>query len=264
MQFFKKLGNFIISRRFIINFVLFGLVWVLIIWGSMTYFKSYTNHGESVTVPNLLKNNANDISSLIGDKPLKYKVLDSIYNPDLVTGTIIYQNPMPTDSSGLRVKKNRIIKVRVSKQSRFVTIPHVVSKSERFAEAVLLSKNLRTKIKYVPSQEDQGSVIHQRYQGKDISKDQKIPINSVVELTVGKMSVGSLIPVPDLQGLTINEAKERFDSGSSLRLFSVCSDCETKSDSLNAIVVRQTPIAQDSSKTPEGSTITVFVSSKEK
>jgi len=260
MRFFKKLGNFIISRKFIINFILFGLTWVLIIWGGSTYFNAYTKHGESIEVPDLLNNNVKDINALIGDRDISYEILDSIYNPDLVEGTIIYQNPMPTDSSGLKVKSNRVVKVRVSKRSRLVNVPVVVSKSHRFAEAVLMTKGLRTKINYVPSNEDQGSVISQKYKGKSITSGQQVPINSVIELTVGERTKGSKVSVPNLKGLTINEAKERFLGSSSLRLYPVYSNCNTAQDSLDARVIRQNPVASDSSQIPEGSTITVFLS----
>ena len=260
MGFLQKLGSFVISKKFIINFVLIAVAWIVIIWGSTAYFGSYTRHGETIQVPSLLNNNVKDIPSLIGDRDIKYEILDSIYNPDLVEGTIIYQNPMPTDSSGLYVKSNRVIQVRVSKRSRLVFVPVVISKSHRFAEAVLMSKGLRTRVKYVPSNEDQGSVIAQKFEGRDIMTGQQIPINSVIELTVGKRTVGELVSVPNLTGLTINEAEQRFGESSSLRLFSVYSGCNTKSDSLSARVIRQTPVASDSSRVPEGSTITIFVS----
>ncbi len=263
MGFFKKLGNFIKSKRFLINLGLIIVVWLIIFWGSKAYFKSYTHHGEIVDVPNFLSNNVNDIPELIGDKELQYEVLDSIYNPNLLEGTVIYQNPMPTDSTGVGVKPNRVIRVRVSKRSRLVNVPSVVSKSLRFAEAVLKTKGLRTHVKYVPSSEDQGSVISQKIDGKNVHAGDRVPINSVVQLTVGKIALGSLVSVPDLNGLTINEAKERFNSSTDLRLYSVCIGCMTSSDSLKARVIRQTPIASDSSKVPQGSTITIFASPNE-
>lgn len=260
MGFFKKLGNFFISKRFLINLALIVVLWIIIIWGSKAYFRSYTHHGEIIEVPDLLTNNINDIPQLIGDKELQYEVLDSIYNPNLVEGTVIYQNPMPTDSTGVGVKPNRVIQVRVSKQSRLVNVPKVVSKSLRFAEAVLKTKGLRTQVSYVPSSEDQGSVISQKIGGKDVQPGDRVPINTVVHLKVGKIALGSLISVPDLNGLTINEAKQRFGSSSDLRLYSVCIGCNSSSDSLKAKVIRQTPIASDSSRVPQGSTITIFAS----
>lgn len=260
MGFFKKLGNFIISRRFIVNLCALILLWIFIIWGAKIYFRSFTHHHEVVDVPTLVGNNVKDIPTLIGDKDLKYEVIDSIYNPDLVEGTVIYQNPSATDSSGEGVKPGRSIQVRVSKRSRLVAVPFVVSRSQRFAEAMLTSKGLRTHIIFVPSSEDQGSVIAEEYRGKTVQKHTRLPINSIITLTVGKISLGDLIPVPNLIGLTINDVKDRFNDHTSLRLFSVCSDCKTKEDSLAAKVIRQTPIAGDSSRVPGGSTITVFFS----
>lgn len=260
MRFLKKLGNFLISRKFIFNVILIGVAWIIIIWSSISYFNSYTNHNESIEVPNLISNNASDIQKLLAGKELKYEVLDSIYNPNLVEGTVIYQNPMATDSTGLKVKSNRTIKVRVSKRSRLVDIPVVVSKSQRFAEAVLMTKGLRTQTNFVPSNEDQGSVIEQKYKGKPIKKGIKVPINSVIELTVGKKTSGEMALVPNLFGLTIKEAEQRLKSSQTLRLFTVCNNCENAQDSLNARVIRQTPVAADSSRIPEGSTITIFAS----
>lgn len=260
MQFLKKLGNFLISRKFIFNVILICIAWVIIIWSSISYFNSYTNHGESIEVPNLISNNATDIPQLLAGKNLQYEVLDSIYNPNLVEGTVIYQNPMATDSTGLKVKSDRTIKVRVSKRSRLVDVPIVISKSQRFAEAVLMTKGLRTKTNFVPSNEDQGSVIDQKYKGKTINKDQKLPINSVIELTVGKKTSGEMVLVPNLFGLTIKEAEDRLRGNQSLSLFTVCNNCVTAQDSLNARVVRQTPVAADSSEIPQGSTITIFAS----
>lgn len=258
MSFFKKLGNFLVSRAFLINFLLVIVFWIVLIWGSLRYFDNYTNKGESVIVPTLLENNMTDIPELLSGLDLKYEVVDSIYNPNLVEGTVIYQDPMPTDSTGVSVKKDRTVKVRVSKQSRLVEVPDVISRSQRFAEASLAAKGLRTKIKYVPSIEDQGSVIGQKFNSQDVESGMKIPINSVIELEVGERSESELLLVPDLTGLTIKEAEDRLGGGKSLRLFSVCSDCIDKADSLKAKVVRQTPVAGDSSKIPAGATITIF------
>ena len=260
MRFLKKIGNFLISKKFIINVGLVLVAWVVIIWGTMSYFESYTKFGEAIEVPNFLGNKVSDISGLLDGDKLTYEVLDSVYNPDIVEGTIIYQNPAPTDSSGLKVKSGRVIKLRVSKRSRLVSVPLVVSKSQRFAEALLMTQGLRTKIKYVPSNEDQGSVLRQRYKGRPVKTGQRIPINSVIELTVGKKTNGEMVVVPNLFGLTIKESEERLKGMNGLRLFSVCNACETKQDSLLAKVMKQTPVSGDSSKIPAGSTITIFAS----
>lgn len=259
MSFFKKVGNFFTSKLFLINIVLIILFWIGLIWGTLSYFESYTKKGEEVEVPNLITNNINDINSFLSGKDLKYEIVDSIYNPNLLEGTVVYQNPMATDSTGLKVKNGRTIKVRVSKKTRLVEIPYVISKSRRFAEASLTAKGLRTKTTFVPSTEDQGSVVDQKLNGKSVTKNQMTSINSVVELYVGERSGSELVLIPDLNGLTINEAENRLKSGeNSLRLFAVCGTCENAQDSLTARIHNQTPVAGDSSKAPAGSTITVF------
>lgn len=259
MSFIKKVGNFFTSKLFIINIILIILFWVGLIWGTLSYFESYTKKGEEVEVPNLITNNINDINSFLTGKDLKYEVIDSIYNPNLLEGTIVYQDPMATDSTGLKVKNGRTLKLRVSKQTRLVEIPYVISKSRRFAETSLTTKGLRTKTTFVPSTEDQGSVVDQKWNGKSVTRKQMAPINSIIELYVGEKSGSELVLIPDLNGLTINEAENRLKGGeSSLRLFAVCGTCENAQDSLTARIHNQTPVAGDSSKAPAGSTITVF------
>lgn len=240
--------------------MLIGLAWVVIIWGSLKYFDSYTNHGQEINVPVLLGNNLDDVPSLLSGMDLRYEVIDSIYNPSLLAGTVVYQSPMPTDSTGMGVKEGRVVKVRVSKQTRLVDLPYVVSKSRRFAETVLMSKGLRTKTSFVPSNEDQGSVVEQKYKGKKVEKGMRIPINSIIELVVGQKTGDEFAYVPDLNGLTINEAQQRLNGAGGLRLFAIYNDCNTSQDSLVARIINQTPVAGDSSRVPAGSTITVFVS----
>ncbi len=120
MSFIHKLGGFITSRKLWINIGLILFAWVLIIWGSLKYFDSYTNHGQEIQVPVLLGNNLDDVPQLLTGLELRYEVIDSIYDPSLLEGTVVYQSPMPTDSTGMGVKEGRVIKVRVSKQTRLV------------------------------------------------------------------------------------------------------------------------------------------------
>lgn len=260
MSVVKKVGQFFISRKFWINVLSVVFAWILIIWGSMKYFDSYTNHGQEINVPVLLGNNLEDVPLLLSGLELKFEIIDSLYNPSLLEGTVVYQSPMPTDSTGVRVKEGRVIKVRVSKQTRLVDLPYVVSKSRRFAERVLITKGLRVKTSFVPSNEDQGSVIDQKFKGKKVEIGMKIPINSTIELVVGQKTMDEYTFVPDLSGLTIYEAEQRLNGVGGLRLFAIYTDCNTNKDSLVARIINQTPVAVGSSRVPAGSTITVFAS----
>ncbi|MGB0933652.1 MAG: PASTA domain-containing protein [Lishizhenia sp.] len=232
---------------------------------SLSYFDSYTKHGEQIEVPVLASKNKSELvnvaqlEELLRDKSLSYEVLDSIYNPNLVEGTVVYQDPLPTKESGQFVKSGRVIKVRVSKQSRQVTVPKLIDKSQRYAEGMLTTLGLRSKAKYVPSDVN-GSVLEISYKGKPVKHGQKLPVNAIIELTIGKNTGGTLVSVPDLNGLTIFEAESRLKNNNALNLYVSCAQCLTSSDSLNARIMTQTPIAGDSSLVPQGTTITAFAS----
>jgi beta-lactam-binding protein with PASTA domain len=102
--------------------------------------------------------------------------------------------------------------------------------------------------------------MEQKYRGKVVTKGMKIPINSIIEFVVGQKTGAEFAYVPDLNGLTINEAEERLRGAGGLRLFAIYNDCASNQDSLMASITNQTPVAGDSSKVPYGSTITVFAS----
>lgn len=258
MSLIKKIGGLLTGKGIYLTIVIVIIAWIAIIWGTLNYFKSYTNFGEEVRVPVLLNNNIKDAPKLLSNEGLRYEIIDSIYNPNLVEGTVIYQDPLPTDSSGLKVKSNRLIKLRISKRTRLMEVPYVVSRSQRFAEASLNARGFRTKITYVPSREDHGSVVEQRIHEKPVIKGQKAQVNTQIELLIGERSGGELSLVPNFHGLTVKEAEARIAMSNAFRLFSICSDCETEADSLTARINNQSPVALDSNLAPVGSTITVF------
>lgn len=258
MSFLKKIGSFFTSKQFWINLGLIILFWVVLIWALLYYLDSTTSHDTKIEVPTLISSNYKDIDVMLEGKDLKYVILDSVYKPDLVEGTIIYQDPRPTDSTGQYVKSDRQIKLRVSKQTRMVDVPRL-SGDLAFVEGILVSRGLRSKITFVPSAEDINAVITAKINGKEIPKGgMRVPIRSVVQLTVGKSTGGQLITVPNLSGLTIKEAEARLHNMTSLNLFITCSECITKADSLSARINSQTPIAEEGSQVPVGSTITAF------
>ena len=265
MTFLKKLGAFASSKAFLLSLALIVLFWIALIWGSVWSFSSFTKHGEKIEVPILASNdksqlvNVSQLEALLKDKELGFEVLDSIYNPDLVEGTIIYQDPLPTEKNGQFVKSGRVIKVRVSKRSRDVSVPKLIDKSQRYAEGILSIIGLRSRAKYVPSDVN-GSVLDVKYKGKKVQSGQKLPINSVLELTIGKKAGGTLINVPDLSGLTISEAKLRLQNNSALSLYISCAECITAQDSASALINAQTPVAAEGSMVPQGTTITAFAS----
>jgi beta-lactam-binding protein with PASTA domain len=258
MDLLKKIGNFVWSRSFLINFVALILVYIIAFFSLKSCLNSSTHHGEKIEVPDLIGKNANNVESLI-PSTLKYEVLDSIYNPTKVAGTILEQDPKPTVVSQLFVKNGRTIKLRVSKRSMLVEMPGLVDKSQRFAEGILRNREFRYTLEYKPSREAHGAVIQQLYKGKPIAKGTKLPIGSKIKLIVGRDEAGVPIELPNLYGLTIVEAKQQVDAMLNMEfVVGSCNGCITAADSSIARVVSQSPEYTEGAVVASGGSIIVI------
>ena len=97
----------------------------------------YTNHGEGIEVPNMVKMSSSDARLLLEEKNLGLVVTDSGYNKLLPANCILAQSP----GAGTKVKAGRVVYVTVnSTSSPMVVIPDVIDNSSyREAEAKLLA-----------------------------------------------------------------------------------------------------------------------------
>ena len=262
MGLLNKVGVFIWSKMFLINI---SLIIVLYIGGILIlqiFLKKTTNFGQRIEVPNLVGENQNNLKNLIEFSGLTYQVLDSLYDPTKVAGTVLEQTPTASEISDIYVKEGRIVKVRVSKRTQLVEMPDLVDKSQRFAEGVLNSRDFRYKLNYKPSLEANGAVIEQRYKGKQITSGTKVPIGSKITLIIGRNQSGVAVQIPDLYGLTILEAKTRVQGMGAVDFFTICPTCFTSTDSLNALVESQSPEYFEGAMVVAGTTISVFATTE--
>ena len=219
---------------------------------------SRTKHGQKIEVPDLVGKNQNNLKSLLGQSNLKVEVLDSIYDPTKIAGTIMEQDPLPTSKSEVYVKEGRTIKIRVSKRTQLVEMPDLVDKSQRFAEGILRNRSFKYRLDYRPSKEAHGAVIEQLYKGKPIAKGTKIPIGSTIKLIIGRDEVGIPLELPNLSGLTIVEAKQRVAGMQNMEFIVSCPTCITKNDSLVATILSQSPEWSEGAIVASGGAITVY------
>ncbi len=255
---FKKLVNFLTSKVFLFNLLAIVLVYVVGIWILKTYLNSKTHFAQKIEVPNLVGDNQNNVNERLKGTLLSFEILDSIYDPTKIEGTILEQDPLPTDSTGIYVKEGRVVRLRVSKRSQLVEMPDLVDKSQRFAESILINRNFRYSLEYKPSSEAHGAVIEQLYKGKPIAPKAKLPIGSRIVLVVGRNESGVTLAMPNLYGLTINEAKTRVKNMGSIEFLAVCPDCVTSADSSVARVTSQSPEYSEGGLISSGTTISVY------
>ncbi len=259
----QKIRNFIWSKRFLKNFGILIAIYVLLYFGAQWYLSARTNSGQRIEVPELIGKNAKNIEALMGDLPLQVEILDSIYDPTKVEGTILEQDPSPTKKSEVYVKEGRTIRIRVSKRTQLVEVPDLVNKSQRFAETVLRNRSFKYRPEYKPSVESDGAVMQQLYQGKPIAPGTKIPIGSTIKLVIGRNEVGIPLEVPNLYGMSIVEAKDRVAAMTNMELYIVCNGCISKSDTLAARVKSQSPEYTEGAVVASGSSITIYATKDE-
>lgn len=258
MELIQKVKNFVWSKSFLFNVLAIFLAYALFFFMYKWYLNSRTHIGQKIEVPNLIGKNQNNLDHLFANSELGFQVLDSIYDPTKVEGTIVEQDPEPSSSSKVFVKEGRVVKVRVSKRSQLVEMPDLVDKSQRFAENILRSRKFRYKLEYQPSRDAHGAVIDQKYRGKSIDAETKLPIGSKITLIVGRDESGVTVPLPNLYGLSIVDARERVKTFQNIEFLLICPSCLTAADSLTAIVKSQTPEYSEGAVISIGTKISAF------
>lgn len=256
----KKFFRFFISRQFLFNLVAILILWAIIIFGEKWYLDSFTRHGEEIAVPSFYEIHQDDLDQFIEGKEISYEIVDSVFLDGWPKGTVCWQYPRPSDSTGMTVKPGRKVQLSVVRTlPQMISMPNVVDMSKRMAETTLESLGLRTKVSYQPAVEGKGFVLKQMYNGINIPVGQPVPKGTRIELVVAQGQTGELSALPDLRGLTINEAKERL-LNLTLSLHVECENCIDEADQGTAVIVNQSPNGGANVNVSAGTTVTVWAS----
>ncbi|WP_396633700.1 PASTA domain-containing protein [Maribacter sp. R86514] len=183
----RNFFNFLKSKTFLIQLGLALLVLIIVIFVTLRYLNSTTNHGEFVEVPDFSKKSVMDMRKSIEEAGLRYEVLDSAnYNPDYPRFSIIEQNP----TAGSKVKENRKIYFTVNPSGyKKVTVPKIIQVTKRNASSMLKAVGLDVqRVTYV-DELGKDMVYRIKYKGKDIKPGDKLPKTSKIELVCGNGSI---------------------------------------------------------------------------
>jgi beta-lactam-binding protein with PASTA domain len=249
MSYFK----FIKTKPFFIHVGIAIITAILLLWIGFKMVASYTQHNITVKVPDFTGKPIAELNDFIKDKKLRYQIIDSIYSPQQIPGTIIKQDPEKESE----VKENRVVYLYVTSMlPPQIDMPKLVDRSVRQAVAMIESYGLKATIKYV-SDACKNCVIRQLFKGKEIAPGTAVKKGSVIELQVGKGSSNETISLPNLMGLNFCDAKNKIQS-SSLQIGNVMAD-KSVSDSCEAIVYRQTPAFSRDKELNTGAKIDLYI-----
>lgn len=215
---------------------------------------SITRHGESLTVPDIKGLKIDDAAKVLEQKKLRFLVVDSLFFEDKPKLSILEQNPPPQ----AKVKEGRIIYLTInSNKAPQVMMPNLTDVSLRQAQAMLAGAGLKTgQLIYKPDIA-QNVVLDQLLGGRSIKEGEKIPKGSVIDLVLGNGLEGEDVPVPDLTGLTLEEAGNLLQS-SSLNMGAVVYQGAIK-DTATAKVFRQMPSFSAEATAKAGQPVDLFL-----
>jgi eukaryotic-like serine/threonine-protein kinase len=227
-----------------------GLVFLTITLLSFIFLKvylpSYTNHGQTVTVPNLEGFEVSELENYLSERDLTYEVnIDSGFNAEAKPFSVLKQNPSP-DS---KVKRGRKIYVTLNaRNAPLIKMPNLVNSLLKNAQEILGNIGLvRGEIIYVP---DIGInvVLEQKYRGRNIPEGFEIPKGAQIDLVVGDGLGNQVLEVPALTGLDEIDA-DFLIIGSGLRMGNI--EYVTTDSVGSGIIIKQMPPAGASVKTGE-------------
>jgi beta-lactam-binding protein with PASTA domain len=231
---FKKLKRDTLGGVLLHFFLALLMLLVLSILYFYAYLPSSTNHGESITVPNIVGMPVSRMEDELGKRTLRYEV-DSSYSSDYPPLTVLKQYP----HAGAKVKEGRKIFISINRvQPPTTRVPNLVDGSVVNADAVLRSNELkRGRIELVSGPFN--VVKEMKYNGRKVEAGTSVPKGSVIDLVV--MDGGSRdIETPDVVGMSVEDAKIPI-LGSNLNLHVNLVGGDTTGT--NAVILKQKPAA---------------------
>lgn len=181
-----------------------GLI-LLIVFTFYIYFPFITNHGESITVPDLVGLNISEIDKILSQRDLRYEVIpDSSFTTKFSPLEIIYQNP----NKGAKVKEGRKIYLTLNSiKPPKIKMPQLINGSVKNAQLILKTYDLLLgKINYVPDKAA-NAVIQQYYNGKIVLAGSLVSKGSTIDLDIGNGLGNQIFEIPNLIGLDLDEGK---------------------------------------------------------
>jgi hypothetical protein len=237
--------KFITGKPFWVNLLVALLLSFFILIIILQLLGLITNHGKYLSVPSVIGKNTKDAIKLLESKGFDVVIKDSVYTDTAKNGIVLKQIPDPNST----VKINRTVMITVNRVTLpMIDMPALEGKSLNFAVEILKRSHLKLGDTIFRPDFMRGSVLEQQYKGKKIQSGEKIPWGSYVNLVIGSGLNQDPVLVPNLEGMTYEEAKIILDENGIL-LGAVVADPDV-TDSAASFIWKQSPPRYDDQKEP--------------
>lgn len=251
------LKEFLKTKTFKINALAAVGITLFLIGLIMIFLRIYTNHGDSVEIPDLKGKSTQEVANILELNDLRFEIKDSVYSAETAPGTVLDQYPKP----GMKVKQNRIVFLTLCALSQeMIPMPQLTDISYRQATNLIESSGLVAgQIQYKLS-EFPNLVLEQRVNGRIVAKGEMVPKGSTVDLVLGSDSDGLTIATPALTGRSLADAQVVIEE-SFLTLGAINYDETITSEELKAqgVIYKQSPDPAEVFEITRGTTIDVWL-----
>ncbi len=158
----------------------------LLVFAALQFLQCYTDHGDSVIVPNIRGQRLDVVERKLEAIGLKCEVVDTGYVDTYVGDVVLEQSVTP----GEHVKPGRVIELTVNAASaRAIALPALADNcSRREAEAKLRAlgfKSLRLEL----TQGDKDWVYSVKVNGQPAQPGMRVPVTTLITLVIGNGAV---------------------------------------------------------------------------
>jgi eukaryotic-like serine/threonine-protein kinase len=233
--------------------IIFSFLLVFFFSFFFVYLPWSTNHGESVSIPNLKGLSLDEAEDLLDDYNLDYEISDSVFVSNVPPLSILANYP----KSGSKVKSGRKIYLTVAAESApMVKVPNIIGRSTSSAQNQLLSAGLISGDQELIPALEENTVLKIKLGDRELQHGEEIPKGSKITLVVGDGYGNQRIDVPNLTGMTYDEA-DILLSGLGLSIGSVIYEAASVPA---GTVTKQKPEAIEGEKIKIGSPVNIWVS----
>jgi len=178
-----------------------GMVVVFSIVAEYIVMPAYTRQNQNRIMIDIKNRNLDDVIKILKSENYRYEISDTLYTNKFKLGTIVDQYPKPNT----RVKSGRTVRLKIAQPEKSVAIPNLIGQSRRSAELELNQMGLLIDTVYTEYNPEypNGTIAWQYPKAGDRRKK-----GMGIQITVSKGMPPNFFQVPNLIGLSINQAKD--------------------------------------------------------
>ncbi len=228
--------KFITGKPLWVNILAAITLVVLIVFLFIQLLGMITKHGQYLTVPSVVGKKTSEAVKFLESKGFEVVIQDSVYTDTAKMGIVLKQLPDPNST----VKINRTVFLTVNRLTLpLIEMPQLKGKTLSYAIMILEHSHLKLGDTTFRPDFAWGTILEQQYKGHVVESGTKVPWGSSIDLVIASGLTSDRFKVPNLLGLTYNEAKAILDSNG-IVLGSIVADADVR-DTGSAFIYKQIP-----------------------